>query len=600
MKTDILTPKTLFQQEIRYTIPLFQRPYVWTQDEQWEPLWDDVRNVAETYLEELEQCDGNAVEAEKATMNHFLGTVVVQQVPTAVRDIDRREVIDGQQRMTTLQLLLDATQQICEKLELTQNSYGLSRLVANDERLIKAENSHHVFKLWPTRTDREAFRHAMDNGLAVNDFEESLIVQAHDFFQLQVAEWLQEQSDELPSRADALETAMTAMLQVIVIDLDDKEDPNLIFETLNARGTPLEQSDLVKNFVISQSGETGDEDSRIWGTLDDPWWRREVRQGRLLRPRLDMLLNYWLAMRTGEDVSPSKVFDTFRMRTGTDKESVATMMSEVNQDFANYRKFESPAQRSEEESLFHYRMEVMQVGVITPVLLLLLSAEHDVRIRAFRALESFLVRRMICRQTTKDYNRLILDLATKLRESGLEKADEIVTGFLKEQTAPSREWPSDAAVADHLSNSPLYRLLTRGRLRLVLEGIEGQLRSTKAEETDVPRNLTIEHLMPVSWKGHWPNPLGDDLQVAEYERNQLIHTIGNLTLLNAKLNSSVSNNPWLKKKPEFLKYSVLNLNGELWNVEHWDDETIRNRSKRLASLVAKCWPSPNAAESRLD
>ena len=185
----------------------------------------------------------------------------------------------------------------------------------------------------------------------------------------------------------------------------------------------------------------------------------------------------------------------------------------------------------------------MQVGVFTPVVLQLLSAEHDVRVRAFRALESFLVRRMICRQTTKDYNRLTLELATRLRESELEKADKIVVGFLSGQTAASREWPSDAAIVDHLSNSPLYRLLTRGRLRLVLEGIESQLRSTKSEETDVPRNLTIEHLMPVSWKGNWPDPVSGDKQVAEYERNQRVHTIGNLTLLNAKLNSSVSNNP---------------------------------------------------------
>ena len=365
----------------------------------------------------------------------------------------------------------------------------------------------------------------MDNGLAVNDFEESLIVQAHNFFQLQVQDWLQEEPDELSKRADALETAITAMLQVIVIDLDDKDDPNVIFETLNARGTPLEQSDLVKNFVMAQSGETEDQNSGIWGNLDDPWWRREVRQGRLFRPRLDMLLNYWLAMRTGDDVSPPKVFDTFRTRT--EEESVATVMSKVNRDFTQYRRFDTDGQRSEEENLFHYRMVVMQVGVITPVLLLLLSAEHDVRVRAFRTLESFLVRRMICRQTTKDYNRLILDLAIRLRESGLEKADEIVSDFLEGQTAPSREWPSDAVIADHLSKSPLYRLLTRGRLRLVLEGIESQLRSTKSEETSFPRNLTIEHLMPVSWKGNWPDPVGDDQQVAEYERNQLVHTIGN-------------------------------------------------------------------------
>lgn len=598
MKTDILNPKDLFQKDVRYTIPLFQRPYVWTQDDQWEPLWDDVRNVAENYLEELERCGHDAVAAERATAGHFLGAVVLQQVPTAARYIEQREVIDGQQRMTTLQLLLDATQQVCEKLELRRNARGLSKLVANDEDLVQDESSHHIFKLWPTRTDREAFRHAMDNGLAVDDFEESLIVEAHNFFQLQVDKWLHEQPEALSEKADALETTVTAMLQLIVIDLDGKDDPNVIFETLNARGTPLEQSDLVKNFVMAQSGETVEGDRSIWGNLDDQWWRDEVRQGRLLRPRLDMLLNYWLAMRTGDDVPPSRVFDTFRRHA--DETSVATVMSDVKRDFTQYRRFESAGQRSKEEDLFYYRLDVMQLRVVTPVLLLLLSAEHETRIRAFKALESFLVRRMICRQTTKDYNRLTLDLATRLRESGLEKADAIVTGLLKEQTAYSREWPSDTAIANHLANSPLYRLLTRGRLRLVLEGIERQLRSTKSEQTDVPRNLTIEHLMPVSWKGHWPNPVGSDQQTSEYERNQLVHTIGNLTLLNRKLNSSVSNNPWADKKAEFLKYAVLNLNGELMGVEHWDDDTIRERSNRLARLVAQCWPGPDAEEWKLD
>ena len=598
MKTDILNPKDLFQKDVRYTIPLFQRPYVWTQDDQWEPLWDDVRNVAENYLEGLERSGHDAVAAERATAGHFLGAVVLQQVPTAARHIEQREVIDGQQRMTTLQLLLDATQQVCEKLQLRGNARGLAKLVTNDEDLVRDDSTHHIFKLWPTRTDREAFRHAMDNGLAVNDFEESLIVQAHDFFQLQVEKWLQEQPETISERADALETTVTAMLQLIVIDLDDKDDPNVIFETLNARGTPLEQSDLVKNFVMAQSGEAVEGDGGIWGNLDDQWWRDEVRQGRLLRPRLDMLLNYWLAMRMGDDVSPSRVFDTFRSHS--DGISISTVMSDVKRDFTQYRRFESAAQRSKEEDLFYYRLDVMQLRVVTPVLLLLLSAEHETRIRAFKALESFLVRRMICRQTTKDYNRLTLELATRLRENGLEKADTIVAGFLKDQRAYSREWPSDIAIANHLASSPLYRLLTRGRLRLVLEGIESQLRSTKSEQTDVPRGLTIEHLMPVSWKGHWPNPVGSDEQTAEYERNQLVHTIGNLTLLNRKLNSSVSNNPWPSKKTELLKYAVLNLNGELMGVEHWDDDAIRGRSNRLAGLAARCWPGPDSEEWELD
>ena len=412
MHTDILSPKDLFQKDVRYTIPPFQRPYVWSQDDQWEPLWEDVRNVAENYLDELESSDDDDVEAARRTSPHFLGAVVLKQVPTAAKDIDQREVIDGQQRVTTLQLLLDAIQQVCEEsdqLSLKRAAKRLSRLVTNDEIFIGDEDNH-IFKLWPTNIDRQAFRHAMDNGLAVDAFEDSLIVQAHEFFQLQVRIWLNDGAVPAQHRIDALEAAVTTLLQMVVIDLSPQDDPNLIFETLNARGTPLQQSDLIKNFVLSKARGRQDD---LWGDLDDKWWRDEVRQGRLFRPRLDMLLNYWLAMRTGSEISPSRVFNVFR--SYADDHEIETVMTAVKRDLTNYRDFETAQGRTADERSFYYRTGVMQSRVITPVLLLLLSAEHETRIRAFRALESFLVRRMICRQTTKDYNRLTLELANRLR-----------------------------------------------------------------------------------------------------------------------------------------------------------------------------------------
>ena len=595
MHTDILTPRDLFQKAVRYTIPPFQRPYVWSQDDQWEPLWEDVRNVAENYLEALERAGNDEVEAEQQTSPHFLGAVVLKQVPVATKDIGQREVIDGQQRVTTLQLLLDAIQLICEESDQPyprRAARRLAKLVTNDEELI-GNDELHIFKLWPTRGDREAFRHAMDNGLAANDFAESLIVQAHEFFKLQVHKWLHDESGPIESRIDALEAAATSMLQMVVIDLDPQDDPNLIFETLNARGTPLEQSDLIKNFVLSRER---DQQGGIWGNLDDGWWRTEVRQGRLFKPRLDMLLNYWLAMRTGSEVSPTRVVDVFR---GYVKDQdIHAAMSEVKKDLVSYREFESSRGRSLEERSFYYHIDVMQARVITPVLLLLLSVEEGMRIRAFRALESFLVRRMICRQTTKDYNRLVLELASRLQKSGLDKADTLTAEFLKEQKAYAREWPTDETVADVLASSPLYRLLTRGRLRLVLEGVEHQLRSSgKAEQPTVPRNLTIEHLMPVGWeKEDWPLPEDVDTDAATYQRNTLIHSIGNLTLATQKLNSSMSNDPWNNKRNELQEHSVLLLNNELLTRPTWDEEPIRSRSRRVAELVSARWPGPTSDE----
>ena len=593
MDTYILTPKDLFQKDIHYTIPPFQRPYVWTQDDQWEPLWEDVRNVAENYLEELERSENNGVQAEQNTGPHFLGAVVLKQVPTRAKDIDQREVIDGQQRVTTLQLLLDAFQQICDESDqpvLRRAARRLNKLVTNDDELV-GDDQFQIFKLWPTRSDREAFRHAMHNGLAANDFEQSLIVQAHEFFQLQVRKWLEDGEGPTESKIDALEAAATSMLQMVVIDLSAQDDPNLIFETLNARGTPLEQSDLIKNFVISHERDKGDD---IWGDLDSEWWRTEVRQGRLFRPRLDVLLNYWLAMRTGSEVSPTRVFDTFRGYV--DGREVPKVMSGVNKDLANYREFETAKGRCDEEKSFYYHVDVMQARVITPALLLLLSAEPGTRMRAFDALESFLIRRMICRQTSKDYNRLILDLAVRLRENGLVRADTVTAGFLKQQKAYAREWPSDEAVADAMASSPLYRLLTRGRLRLVLEGVESRLRASgKPEQTTVPKNLTIEHLMPVGWNAKdWPLPKDVDADAAVYERNTLIHSIGNLTLATQKLNSSMSNDPWDSKRDELQEHSVMLMNYELLSKPTWDEETILCRSRRMAELVSERWPGPNS------
>jgi len=589
METNILTPKKLFQKDVRYTIPPFQRPYVWNSEEQWEPLWDDVRNLAEDYLEKLERADNDRVAAERETRSHFLGAVILKHVPTAARDIEQREVVDGQQRVTTLQLLLDAVQKTCRYLGLKQPAKRLSKLVTNDEELISEQD--HIFKLWPTSSDdQKAFRRAMGHGgHDVNDFKDSLLVQAHEFFRSQVRNWLEDSEVHgIDHKIEALEAATTALLQVVVIDLSAEDDSNVIFETMNARGTPLEQSDLIKNFVLSK-----DRESDLWGNLNEKWWRDEVRQGRLFRPRLDMLLNYWLTMRTGSDVSPSRVFDKFRDYVADSK--ITAVMSDLKSDLANYKDYETSKGETSEEKLFYYRMEVMQAGVLTPVLLRLLAADQESRIRSFHALESFLIRRMICRQTTKDYNRLVLDLAIRLRDD-LGRADEIVTGFLREQKAYSRKWPSDHDVLHSLETAPLYRLLTRGRLRLVLEGIEHRLRcTTKAEQPEVPKGLTIEHLMPQGWeKDRWPLPESADPASAEQDRGDLIHSIGNLTLTTGRLNSSMSNGPWDSKRDELQKHSVLLLNSELMSELCWNEKSIRDRSRRMAKRLSEFWPGPDS------
>ena len=137
MRADTLSLKELFLKDVRYVIPTFQRPYVWNQEKQWEPLWDDVRNAAERYLDELDKIGGDRdsaevrAKAEERVGRHFLGAVVVQQRPTAAAELETRDVIDGQQRLTTLQLLADATRQVVGEEGFNTEAKRLGWIVQN-------------------------------------------------------------------------------------------------------------------------------------------------------------------------------------------------------------------------------------------------------------------------------------------------------------------------------------------------------------------------------------------------------------------------------------------------------------------------------------
>ena len=299
------------------------------------------------------------------------------------------------------------------------------------------------------------------------------------------------------------------------------------------------------------------------------------------------------------NVTLIRVFNAFRTYS-EERPSIADIMSKVKRDLANYRRFSIGEDATDDERLLRDRFDVMQVGAITPVLLLLLSAPYEQRIKGLRAMESFLVRRMICRYTAKDYNHLTLSLAGELQRRGLDDAGTVVFDFLKRQTADAREWPNDKALKDNLVKLSLYRLLTRGRLRLILEGVEEQLRwESKAEYSYIPRDcLPIEHVMPQSWNTvKWPIPVDSDLETATDERNSLIHTIGNLTLVNNQLNWAMSNDAWASKREILMDHSVLFLNKTLLaetKGRDWDTESIQARGRRLASIIARVWPGPDS------
>ena len=249
-----------------------------------------------------------------------MGAVVLQPAPFDTGAIEPRIVVDGQQRLITLQLLIDAVQEVLAVRGHSLPAKRLSALVENPDAYLDGDKDR-AFKVWPTAVDRAAFRHAMHNDLSAAEHAASRIVQAHDYFRGQVGQWLDkfdEEAGERAKAATALEEALRTKLELVVIDLGGSDDPHIIFETLNARGTPLLQSDMVKNRVlydakIKRSDDDDDrspEERRLWA-FDDDWWNKEVGRGLQRRPRIDVFLNHWLTLRNRSETKPYNEFRVF-------------------------------------------------------------------------------------------------------------------------------------------------------------------------------------------------------------------------------------------------------------------------------------------------
>lgn len=591
MEAKSMTLRDLFGPDRRLIVPVFQRPYVWTEDRNWRPLWEDVTALVHQRV------------ADEEVHPHFLGAVVLDQLLTLTGAMPARQVIDGQQRLTTLQVLLAAVRDVARELDV-QDRYvrALVKLTANDDDM--TDDPHAAYKVWPTNIDRDSFRMVMDGRLRrpVDVAfpvapDASAIVQAYWFFRNRTVEWAEELNYEgrLDKGFDALVRVLRDKFELVVIDLKPEDNAQVIFEALNDRGTPLQASDLVKNLVFQQAEEQGlpvEELYRdLWAQLETPDWRKEVRQGRLKRPRLDVFLMQYLTGELAEEVMAPELFLTFRRYVKAADMGLVNLMRRLVERAGAYRRLTAEEQPLSPEGRFLRTVGVLDANTVMPVLLWLVSRfDEDDRAGAVGTLDSYLVRRTVCRLTTKNYNRLFLEL---LKELKAKDDPSVVADFLLRQETDSGLWPRDRDIREVFRSQPLYKQLTRTRMRLLLAELEDSLYSGKTERHVHNGELTIEHLLPQAWEEHWPLPDGGGLgSVEAHERRQsLLHTVGNLTLLTGRLNTSVSNGPWERKRNDILVHSALSLNRSL--PAQWDEESILARADHLSEAFSRRWQRPD-------
>lgn len=588
MDADVLNLKTLFGSEVSYRIPQFQRPYAWKREDQWEPLWEDVRKVA-----------GNVLRSEASVKipPHFMGAIVLQQQPSGAGEVSKRIVVDGQQRLTTLQLLIQATREAFLTLNESDGATRLAELTRNGDAHLAGDLDNQTKIRQSNLNDQKAFQEVIRNigqdGPALHT-----ISQAFQYFKERVTAWLDQEPAQRVSRANALELAITEYLQIAAVNLDEEEKPHFIFGVLNARAEPLRQCDHIKNTVMYEADVIDDAQKArgLWGMFDNDWWREGTNEGRVTdRIHLDRFLNYWVVSKRRRDVPSNRVSAAFTALVEQNKQeghSIDEVAAEVRKAGRIYQDIEDA--RLPGIEVFLKRMKDMELGVVMPPLLWLYT--HDVpeerRKRGVYALESYLVRRMLCRMQSQGLNRLFIEILERLEKGGDGKADDTILDFLNEQDSENRIWPHDQLLYQHLIDSPLQ--CTNRRQKMVLEAIEMALRTDWSDGGELPDKLTVEHIMPQGWgERNWPlaeNAI--DRQEATDDRNRAVKEIGNLTLVSVKLNAGLSNDPWSKKRETLDKHTTLRLNRELLQSapSDWNEELIHERSKRLYDEIVKIWP----------
>jgi len=543
-----------FNGEKQNLIPLFQRAYKWD-EAKWRTLWEDI-------MVQYGVADGST---------HFMGAIVSVPARSVPVGVSKYLIIDGQQRLTTISLILCALRDA-----LDANTAARIQEVYLTNRFREPEDT---LKFVPTQVDRETYRSiAMDRVVPNND---SLMVQAYCYF-LNLLRNGKDDDNEAIDPAKLL-IAVEQALQVVMINLGDNDDPYLIFESLNFKGEPLSQADLVRNYMLMRfkhSIGSGGEQERVYAK----YWSPLQSQ---LGDNLTEFLRRYL-MKEGDDIRLGGIYAATKARLKS-----LDSTEDVEHEFEGMRQFGDfyaailDPSREHDEAV-RYRLiniQELQVNTSHPLLLRLMMARHSANLAAadlaacLHTIEAFIVRRAVCGMPTNALNKIFLQLARQFPQS-----DHRVwlLGSLS-SGGGGRRFPSDAEFADAFENQPQYG---RSATRFMLCSLE---RNHEHKEPASLEAATIEHILPQTLTDSWRATLGTN---ADEIQQQHLHRMGNLTL--TAYNTELGNRDFAEKK-EMLKTTHFEMNRWILDQEIWNEGAIKNRAKFMLNSAISLWPGPAAA-----
>lgn len=562
MKASETTLRNLLEGTKQFQIPLFQRSYSWKK-ENWETLWEDLMSL---YREEIKGF-------------YFLGPIVTQAVPGTADGISPFVVIDGQQRLTTLTIVLAVLRNYLKKTD---------KVIANEVQELylinKFKKDNDIYKVLPTQSDREVYQSIITAKVVKDINKKWLVYEAYKFFDTKFKKPGLE--EDITLDLNKLKASLLEQILLVNITSDEGDNPYLIFESLNNKGEELSQIDLVRNYIFMKIPAKEQEAvyKNFWLPLQEKFKKHAGN-----KYASELTNAFWFYLRKdGNAISQKEVYKAIKQKFDLAQVNVISQLEEIIQ-FANYYLRLNFEDEEINDSLKKWFKRLKRLDFTTCHIFLLNVyqdyEEGKISLAEFeeiiRYLESYFIRRWLTGISTRALGTVFNDLYNKVRE---KNSSNLVDGL--HQTLRSFKttqiFPDDTKFREALIQSSLYNSKSSSgndRVKLLLESIEAYL----TKEHVNPDNLSLEHIMPQKLNAQWNTVLGTNHSNIH---TKWLHSLGNLTL--TAYNSELSNKSY-EDKLHYLRTSNITLNQYFKSIDRWNEEAIRNRADFLADIALKIW-----------
>ncbi|MCQ2632153.1 DUF262 domain-containing protein [Helicobacter pylori] len=545
-------------QNNQFVIPIYQRLYSWKK-EQCEQLWDDIIKIG-----------GND------KMNgHFIGSILY--VLADDTHSSPLLIIDGQQRLTTITLLLIALRnhssdevKILEKFSRKEIE---SCLINNNK------DGDKKFRLILSESDKDTLLSLIDKNKRKPSESSVKIVENFKLFE----KWIRKNTDKLETIFKGLEKLM-----IVWIALEKgKDDPQLIFESMNSKGIDLTQTDLIRNYILMETEVEKQEDfyNQYWRAMEEDFKQNETL--------FDQFVRHYLTIKTGKIPNEKRVYETFKdyqQKKGIEIEDLLKDLQKYCGYFCQIA-FKKEADKDLNKAL-SFLVDYLEMDVIYPLLLELYSDYSDgvLSDQDFTSIiyltESYICRRAVCGLGTNGLNKIFASFTKHIQKDEYFKSLKVHFGYLTEKQG----FPNNDEFKKLFITIDFYHFK---KIKYFFERLE----NFDTKEPVNTKECTIEHIMPQTLTKEWKRDLGGNFQAIH---DKYLHTIGNLTLTG--YNSEYSNKPFQEKRDmeNGFKQSPLRLNQSLKDLESFGEKEIEKRANDLADWALKIWTYPKLDAETLE